>query len=330
MARQRSPASGARRSPSRTSTGTGGRTSSTFSRASAAASGERSVAITRSKCPSTASESAMQPHPVPTSAATPPPPTPRSTFHVPRGTRRVQSSTNWTRPSVSGRGIKARRSRRSSSRRKLARPTAYANGTPLARRSAATRNRSASPASGSRSRPSQTSPGLTPGPATAAQSAVASRRASVTPERCSRSAASASTSAIEQRPATARSRTEAFLLPRQPQRVDQLVQVAVDHIRKVVNRVVDAVICDPILREVVRPDLGRAVAGANLGPPLPRPRGLLLGEDAVKQPSPEDLECLYLVLELGLLVLALNHEIGREVGDPYRAVRGVDALATRA
>ena len=96
------------------------------------------------------------------------------------------------------------------------------------------------------------------------------------------------------------------------------------------NRVVDAVICDPILGKVVRPDLGRAVAGANLGPPLPRPRGLLLGEDAVKQPSPQDLECLYLVLELGLLVLALNHEIGREVGDPHRAVRGVDALATRA
>src|SRR6059058_5954739 len=231
----------------------------------------------------------MQPHPVPTSAATPPPPTPRSTFHVPRGTRRVQSSTNWTRTSVSGRGIKARRSRRSSSRRKLARPTAYANGTPLARRSAATRNRSASAASGSRSRPSQTSPGLTPGPATAAQSPVASRRASATPERCRRSAASASTSAIEQRPAAC-SRTEAFLLPRQPQCVDQLVQVPVHHIRKVVNRVVDAVM----------------------------------------QPSPQDLECLYLVLELGLLVLALNHEIGREVGDPHRAVRGVDALATRA
>src|SRR5207245_544275 len=50
--------------------------SAIFSRASAAAWGDRSTAITRSKSPSVASESAMQPHPVPMSATTPPPPPP--------------------------------------------------------------------------------------------------------------------------------------------------------------------------------------------------------------------------------------------------------------
>src|ERR1041385_4519733 len=69
--RQSVPARGARRSPSRTSTGTGGRTHATFSRARDAAPADRSTAITRSKGPSTASASAMHPHPVPMSATTP-------------------------------------------------------------------------------------------------------------------------------------------------------------------------------------------------------------------------------------------------------------------
>ena len=127
IARHRTPASGASRSPSRSSTGTGGHRSAIFSRASAAAWGDRSTAITRSKSPSVASESAMQPHPVPMSATTPPPPPPRpprSTFQVPRSTRRVQFRTMSTSPSVSGRGMSARRSSCSSSRRKATRPTA--------------------------------------------------------------------------------------------------------------------------------------------------------------------------------------------------------------
>src|SRR5438105_6061611 len=117
MARQRSPATGASRSPSRTSTGTGGRTSATFSRASAAASHEESPAITRANAPSTASDSAMHPQPVPISATTPRIPHPASRIPVSRSTRS-------TSPSVSGRGISARGSSVRSSVRKLVRPTA--------------------------------------------------------------------------------------------------------------------------------------------------------------------------------------------------------------
>src|SRR5205807_1712824 len=77
-------------------------------RACAAASGERSTAMTRSKLPSTASDKAMQPHPVPMSATTPPFARPSSLFPASRSTRS-------TSPSVSGRGISARRSSSSSS-----------------------------------------------------------------------------------------------------------------------------------------------------------------------------------------------------------------------
>src|SRR5207247_1523834 len=87
------------------------------SSSSAAASAERSTAITRSNRPSTASDNAMQPHPVPMSATTPRLPPPASRIPVSR-------STSSTSPSVSGRGISARGSRSSSSERKSARPTA--------------------------------------------------------------------------------------------------------------------------------------------------------------------------------------------------------------
>src|SRR5205807_2971055 len=132
MARHRSPASGASRSPSRTSNGTGGCTSATFSRARAAACAERSTAMTRSNAPSTASASAMQPHPVPISAAMPRCPEPGARAPGP-----AHLSTSSTSPSVSGRGISARASSFRSSVRKPVRPTAYAKGTPLARRSTA-------------------------------------------------------------------------------------------------------------------------------------------------------------------------------------------------
>src|SRR5256886_10332961 len=56
----------------------------------------------------------------------------------------------------------------------------------------------------------------------------------------------------------------------------------------------------------------RAVAGADHGAAVPRPRRLLLGEHAIEQPRPQDLERLDLVLELGLLILALYHDAGRE------------------
>src|SRR5438034_417308 len=103
----------------RTLTSTPGRTRATFSRASEAASRERSTAMTRSKAPSTASASARQPHPVPTSATTP-----RGPGSWPRAPGPAHLSTRSTSPSVSGRGMSARGSRVRSSVRKATRPTA--------------------------------------------------------------------------------------------------------------------------------------------------------------------------------------------------------------
>src|SRR6266702_4628565 len=320
-ARRRSPASGASRSPSRNSTGTGGRTSATFSRASAAAARERSTASTRSKEPSTPSANAMHPQPVPTSATTPPFPFPVSPFPASRRTRS-------TSPSVSGRGIRARASSFSSSVRKPTRPTAYAKGTPLERCSTACQNCSKSLAPGSRSRCSHTSPGLVPAPATAAHSIVASRRERGRPDAARRSAVSFTAAPIEVGCA-AGSGTEALVLTRRPQDVDQVVEVAVQHLGEVVHGVMNAMIGDAILGEVVGPDLLGSVPGAHLGPALAGAGRFLLGDHLVEQARAQHLHRPDLVLELALLVLALDHEVRGQVGDAHRAVGRVDALAAR-
>src|SRR5439155_13274772 len=242
---------------------------------------------------------AMQPHPVPMSATTPP----RSMFHVARCMRRDQASTRATSPSVSGRGISARASSFRSSVRKPVWPTAYAKGTPLERRSTARQNRSTSTAAGSWSRCNHTSPGLVPAPATAAHSMVASRRELGRPEAARRSAASVSASRTEQ-PYAVRSRTEPLLLTRQPQGVDQVVEAAVQHLGEVVGGVVNAVVGDAVLGEVVGANLGRAVARAHLGPALTSAGGFLFGDQLVEQARAQHFECLDLVLQLALLVLA--------------------------
>ena len=51
---------------------------------------------------------------------------------------------------------------------------------------------------------------------------------------------------------------------------------------------------------------------------------LVLGRG--EESGPENAQCLLLVLELALLVLAADHDAGRHVGDPHRRVGGVDAL----
>ena len=100
---------------------------SAFARATASASSDTSVPITRAKRPSLASDMAMAPDPVPTSTATPP----RSS--------RVSSRTISTSCSVSGRGMSTRSSTSSVKCRNAARPAAYWMGAPLARRRAAWR-----------------------------------------------------------------------------------------------------------------------------------------------------------------------------------------------
>src|SRR6266545_6551774 len=190
---------------------------------------------------------------------------------------------------------------------------------PLERRCTACQNRSASGCAASPSRRSQTAPGVTW--ATAAHSAVASRRASDTPERSRRPSASASSCAID-----GRSGTEAFLLPRELQRGDEVVDLTVQHLGEIVDGVVDAVVGDPVLGKIVGADLRRAVAGPNHGAPVARARRFLLGHHTVEQSRPQDFERLDLVLQLGLLVLTLDLETGGEVRHADGAIGGIDAL----
>src|SRR5205823_10012750 len=173
-----------------------------------------------------------------------------------------------------------------------------------------------------------------PPPATAAHRDIASRRGSLISARARRATAWSSAWPIDRRSvgggSATGSGTESLLLPGHTQGGDQVVEVAVQHLGQVVNRVVSAVIGDAILGEVVGPDLGRAITGAHLRPPLAGTGGLLLGDHLVEQPGAQYLERLDLVLQLALLVLALDHEIRGQVGDAYGAIGGVDALTARS
>src|SRR5206468_2249433 len=74
----------------------------------------------------------------------------------------------------------------------------------------------------------------------------------------------------------------------------------------------------------------RAVARAHLGPAFTSAGRFLLGDHLVEQARAQHLERPDLVLELTLLVLALHHEIGGQVGNAHGAVGRVDALAARS
>src|SRR5688572_25564927 len=61
---------------------------------------------------------------------------------------------------------------------------------------------------------------------------------------------------------------ELLFLLREPKRRDEVVQLAAQDVFEAVHRESDAVVGDPVLREVVRANLGRAVAGPHLRLPL--------------------------------------------------------------
>src|SRR5512134_1854500 len=89
----------------------------------------------------------------------------------------------------------------------------------------------------------------------------ASRRGSAYPAPASVRAAAVSAAAIVTTPVSG---TLALLLaPCGAQRTDQLVQPAVQHVLQVVHGEVDAVVGHPILGEVVRANLRRAITGAD-------------------------------------------------------------------
>ncbi len=86
------------------------------------------------------------------------------------------------------------------------------------------------------------------------------------------------------------------------------VQVAVHDARQVVDGQADPVVGDPVLREVVGPDLVRAVARPDHRPPGRRVGRALLLLLEVVQPRAQHGHRLGLVLVLALLVLDLDDE----------------------
>src|ERR1700738_3886012 len=84
---------------------------------------------------------------------------------------------------------------------------------------------------------------------------------------------------------------------------DQLVQLAGQDPVELVEGGVDAVVGDPVLLEVVGPDLVRAVPAAHHGAPLGVLGGVLLRQLALVEPGAEHAKRLLAVLQLRLLVL---------------------------
>ena len=86
---------------------------------------------------------------------------------------------------------------------------------------------------------------------------------------------------------------------------------------------------DTALREVVGTDLLVAVTGTDLAAALCCLRVLLLLQLQIIQLGTQEAERLLLVLQLGFLGLAVDDDAGRNMGQTYRGVSGVDTLSDR-
>ena len=93
-------------------------------------------------------------------------------------------------------------------------------------------------------------------------------------------------------------------------RINEQVELAFEDLGEAVNRQTDAMVRDPPLREIVRPDLLRSVAGADLAASLGGPLGVTLGLLDLQKSRFEHPQRLGLVLNLRLLVLAGDHQSG--------------------
>ena len=103
-------------------------------------------------------------------------------------------------------------------------------------------------------------------------------------------------------------------------------EIAVEDFGHPVGREVDAVIGDPVLREVVGADLLGALARADLAAAILGDRVLLLAQLHLVEPRPQHLHRLRAILDLRFLVLLRDDDAGRNVGEAHRRVGRVDAL----
>src|ERR1700728_2978178 len=113
------------------------------------------------------------------------------------------------------------------------------------------------------------------------------------------------------------------------QRIDHRLQLPFHNLRQLMNRQTDAVIRQPVLRKVVRPNLLAAIAAAHLLLALLRQRRLLLLHLHLVEPRSQHAHAFLAVFDLRLLILAAHHRIRRQVCNAHGRVRRVHALSAR-
>jgi hypothetical protein len=109
------------------------------------------------------------------------------------------------------------------------------------------------------------------------------------------------------------------------------IEVALDDVGQVVEgEPFDAMVGHAALREVVGADAFRAIAGTDLEAARLARRGGLLRLFGVEQPRVQQRHRARAVLVLAALVLAFDHDAGRQMRDAHRRLGGVDVLAAGA
>ena len=114
------------------------------------------------------------------------------------------------------------------------------------------------------------------------------------------------------------------------ERIGQLFQITVHDEIQLVQRQVDAVVRHAALREIVGADALAAVARADQTLAGGGFLGLGLAQLHVLDAGGQHLHGLGLVLVLRAVVLALDHDAGRQVGDADGGIGLVDVLAAGA
>src|ERR1700683_2043776 len=95
------------------------------------------------------------------------------------------------------------------------------------------------------------------------------------------------------------------------------------------QRQADAMIADPILWEIVRTNLLRSIAGADLASPLRGDLLVLFILFHLVQPSTKHAHGLRAILDLRLLVLLRHDQARREIGDAHGGVSRIHGLPAR-
>jgi len=117
-------------------------------------------------------------------------------------------------------------------------------------------------------------------------------------------------------------------LVRGDQAVDDLVQIPAQNGIQLVQSQLDPVVCHPALGEIIGADLLGTVPGPHLALPGFRLRVMLLRQLQLLESGPKHLQCLVLILKLGLLILAGDHDPCRNMGQTHRGIRRIDTLAS--